>query len=53
MGLGHKEGLLPSETIDQAVPGRKSDWLDCQWLQKLHTYGLLAKALGYELVEHL
>ena len=26
----------------KAVPGRKSDWLDCQWLQKLHTYGLLA-----------
>jgi hypothetical protein len=26
------------------VPGRKSDWLDCQWLQKLHTYGLLHRA---------
>jgi len=24
------------------VPGRKSDVLDCQWLQQLHTYGLLA-----------
>jgi transposase len=23
------------------VAGRKSDWLDCQWLQKLHTFGLL------------
>jgi len=23
------------------VPGRKSDVLDCQWLQQLHTYGLL------------
>lgn len=23
------------------VPGRKSDVLDCQWLQKLHTFGLL------------
>jgi len=23
------------------VPGRKSDILDCQWLQQLHTYGLL------------
>lgn len=22
------------------VPGRKSDVLDCQWLQQLHTYGL-------------
>ncbi len=26
------------------VPGRKSDVLDCQWLQELHTYGLLEKA---------
>jgi transposase len=23
------------------VPGRKSDLQDCQWLQRLHTYGLL------------
>jgi len=23
------------------VPGRKSDVLDCQWIQKLHSYGLL------------
>ena len=26
----------------KTVPGRKSDVLDCQWLQKLHCYGLLA-----------
>lgn len=26
------------------VSGRKSDVLDCQWIQKLHTYGLLAGA---------
>ena len=26
------------------VPGRKSDVLDCQWLQQLHTFGLLAGA---------
>lgn len=26
------------------VPGRKTDVLDCQWLQQLHTYGLLAGA---------
>jgi len=26
------------------VPGRKSDVLDCQWLRKLHTYGLLRGA---------
>lgn len=23
------------------VPGRKTDMIDCQWLQKLHTFGLL------------
>ena len=23
------------------VPGRKSDYLDCQWIQKLHSLGLL------------
>jgi len=26
------------------VPGRKSDVQDCQWLQQLHSYGLLAPA---------
>ena len=26
------------------VPGRKTDVLDCQWLQRLHTYGLLPGA---------
>ncbi len=26
------------------VSGRKSDVLDCQWLQQLHTYGLLSGA---------
>lgn len=26
------------------VPGRKSDVLDCQWLQRLHSYGLLEAA---------
>ena len=26
------------------VPGRKTDLLDCQWLQQLHTYGLLSGA---------
>lgn len=25
----------------KCVPGRKSDGLDCQWLQQLHTFGLL------------
>jgi transposase len=26
------------------VPGRKTDFLDCQWLQQLHTFGLLSGA---------
>ena len=26
----------------RSVPGRKTDVLDCQWLQRLHTYGLLS-----------
>jgi transposase len=26
----------------KTVPGRKSDWNDAQWLQKLHALGLLA-----------
>lgn len=26
------------------LPGRKSDVMDCQWLQQLHTYGLLRGA---------
>jgi transposase len=25
----------------QHVPGRKTELTDCQWLQKLHTFGLL------------
>ena len=28
------------------VSGRKSDVLDCQWLQQLHSYGLLAGGLS-------
>ena len=30
------------------VPGRKSDVLDCQWLQQLHTYGLLSASFRPE-----
>ena len=30
------------------VPGRKTDVLDCQWLQQLHTYGLLSGAFRSE-----
>ena len=30
------------------VPGCKTDVLDCQWLQQLHTYGLLPGAFRPE-----
>jgi transposase len=30
------------------VPGRKSDVLDCQWIQQLHAYGLLSAAFRPE-----
>lgn len=30
------------------VPGRKSDQRDCQWLQELHSYGLLAASFRPE-----
>lgn len=35
----------------KVVPGRKSDWMDCQWIQKLHTYGLLRRALTRQRAE--
>jgi transposase len=38
---GLKVFLVNSQHLKR-VPGRKSDVLDCQWLQKLHTLGLLA-----------
>ncbi len=28
----------------KSVPGRKTDVVDCQWLQQLHTFGLLSPA---------
>lgn len=33
---------LISATAIKRFPGRKSDVLDCQWIQTLHSYGLLA-----------
>jgi transposase len=42
------EGYLVDPHGVKAGPGRKSDGLDCQWLQKLHTYGLLARAFRPE-----
>lgn len=36
--------VLTDARQSRNVPGRKTDVKDCQWLQQLHTYGLLSKA---------
>ena len=36
--------LLVNARYVKNVSGRKTDVLDCQWIQQLHTYGLLAGA---------
>ena len=36
------EVRLVNAHLVKTVPGRKSDVLDCQWLQQLHSYGLLS-----------
>lgn len=38
---GFKVNLVNAHHV-KTVPGRKSDVLDCQWLQQLHSYGLLS-----------
>ncbi|MCA9449324.1 MAG: IS110 family transposase [Candidatus Omnitrophica bacterium] len=38
------EVLLVDARNVRSVPGRKSDVFDCQWLQELHSYGLLRGA---------
>ena len=38
------EVLLVDPRRLKHVPGRKTDVLDCQWLQQLHTFGLLSGA---------
>lgn len=40
-GAGFQVVLCNSRHVKN-LPGRKSDVLDCQWLQELHTYGLLS-----------
>jgi transposase len=40
---GFKVKLVDARHVKN-VSGRKSDVLDCQWIQQLHTYGLLAGA---------
>ncbi len=39
--------LISSRSINR-VPGRKSDVADCQWIQILHSYGLLASSFRPE-----
>ena len=38
------EVLLVDTSQIKYAPGRKTDYLDCQWIQKLHTFGLLTGA---------
>ena len=40
---GFEVKLVDARSVKN-VSGRKSDVLDCQWLQQLHTYGLLSGA---------
>ena len=42
-GRGFEVMLVDPRRIKN-VPGRKTDVRDCQWLQQLHTYGLLSGA---------
>ena len=42
-GRGFEVKLVDARHVKN-VSGRKSDVLDCQWIQQLHTYGLLAGA---------
>lgn len=44
---GFKVSLVNAHHV-KTVPGRKSDVLDCQWLQQLHSYGLLASSFRPE-----
>jgi transposase len=39
---------LISATAIRRFPGRKSDVIDCQWIQTLHSYGLLAPSFRPE-----
>jgi transposase len=40
---GLEVNLVDTHQLNR-VPGRKTDVLDCQWLQQLHSFGLLANA---------
>jgi transposase len=47
---GFKVYLVSPQHLKR-VPGRKTDVLDCQWLQELHTFGLLSGAFRPEDIE--
>ena len=40
--------MLVGPSRIRSMPGRKTDVLDCQWLQRLHSYGLLSGAFRPE-----
>jgi transposase len=46
-GQGYHCHLISSRSL-RRVPGRKSDVLDCQWIQTLHSYGLLESSFRPE-----
>lgn len=47
------EVLLVNARFFKSVPGRKTDVQDCQWIQQLHSYGLLRRSFrpSHEIVE--
>jgi len=46
-GYGFEVYLVNARHV-KSVPGRKTDVLDCQWLQQLHSFGLLAASFRPE-----
>src|ERR1700751_511622 len=38
------EVMVTNARYTKMLPGRKSDVQECQWLQKLHTFGLLTRS---------
>ncbi len=44
---GFKVNLINARQLKN-VPGKKTDVLDCQWIQQLHTYGLLQSSFRPE-----
>jgi len=46
-GQGFHCHLISSRSL-RRIPGRKSDVLDCQWIQTLHSYGLLESSFRPE-----